>query len=93
MLPLATVGRTYSQGLTGSLTALAIPTADLDVGELVLISSGTLNVAFNSTDTPFPVPANMPFPVPVQKIPIFVSGSGTVYIMALGYGAKSGWKA
>ena len=89
MLPVATTGRTYQQSLTGTPTPLAIPTADIDLAQVVLVGTAAFTVAFNATDIGFPVPANTMFPVPIQRQGMpYVAGTGTLNVMALGFGAS-----
>ena len=54
--------------------------------------TGAFGVAFNSTDPPFPLPADTPIPLPVTARggDVWFTGSGTLSIMKLGWNNRLG---
>jgi hypothetical protein len=88
MLPVAALGRTYQQALSGTPTAPAIPVADIDYVELWLSSDAAFDIQFDAADDPFTLAANTVYRLRVQRSAgLLVSGTGTLSIVALGSNA------
>ena len=95
-LPVAAIGRTYSLTASGTPQLVPIPTGDIEWATLLITGASAFSVAFNTTDPAFPFAAGTVAEIPVQRTgggSVYITGSGTVNIMALGFGAKSGWTA
>jgi len=88
MLPVAAIARTYEQALSGTPTAPPIPIKDIDYASIWVACSAAFTVRYSASDPGFPLAANIVYSLPIQQscTPLF-SGSGTLSLMPLGYGA------